>query len=207
MLAHLVQHSLPCYLLACLFFRLLNMLCHLKPPSRTYLQHFEPCLISQASKPRVWAWVSQHLCLVGNSRKLLALSPSAISQEVSRSQPGISPPPPTHTPKIPFPTLILAFNKFFPYFHFFFLDYRKVFVSTKPDLALLRNIFLTDSCLLVLMFILVNCSKHEIPISKGFLKPALVFVLLWWWCCFVFNIFCIILPKLQTDPVSCQDLL
>jgi hypothetical protein len=30
---------------------------------------------------------------------------------------------------------------------------------------------------------------------------------LWWWCCFVFNIFCIILPKLQTDPVSCQDLL
>lgn len=115
--------------------------------------------------------------------------------------------PPTHTPKIPFPSLILAFNKFFPYFHFFFLDYRKVFVSTKPDLALLRNIFLTDSCLLVLMFILVNCSKHEIPISKGFLKPALVFVLLWWWCCFVFNIFCIILPKLQTDPVSCQDLL
>lgn len=82
-LAHLGQHYLPCYLLACLFFRLLNILCHLKPPSRTYLQHFKLRLKSQASKPRVWAWVSQHLCLVESS------SFKPLSQEV-RSQPGIS---------------------------------------------------------------------------------------------------------------------
>lgn len=120
--------------------------------------------------------------------------------------------------QIHFPSLILAFNDFFPYFHFSFLDYRKVFVSTKPDLALLGNIFLTDSCLLVLMFILVSHSKHEVSISKGSLTPALpptswtffvLFLLLYCFVllCYVFNFFCIILPKFQVDPLSCQDLL
>lgn len=122
-LAHLGQHYLPCYLLACLFFRLLSILCHLKPPSRTYLQHFKLRLKSQASRPRVWAWVSQHLCLVESS------SFKPLSQEV-RSQPGISSP----SRFTSLPTYLLLTN-FFPYFHFFFLDYRKVFVSTKPDRA------------------------------------------------------------------------
>lgn len=146
--------------------------------------------MSQAAKPHVWAWASQHLYLVDNSKKL-ALTPSITSQE-AWSQPGISSP-------IRFTSLLsyLLLTIFFPYFYFFFLDYRKVFVSTKPDLALLRNIFLTDSCLLVLMFILVSHSKHELPISKGSLISALPPTSWTFYFGFVAVLFCYVLFCVQ----------